>query len=488
LTISNQEPQSFSVSPGRRDVVWRQLVAYSAMVIIGVGAWAILVVAAADTRLVMMPVLAVLWVFGTFALVLYFHDDQTPIFHAGFFAAATALVYIALPAVFLAASGFEWSSTSDRRLVLLRAGPEDVANYVWRGALYLTGFCATYILMVRRLARPPRISPIRVVELDAAVCAVIIVACVLYQAAVEFAFAISISDKDTPFPADGINPNLPLLAAQVTHNVMAVQRIAKLALIVALVALWKRNWAKLALIIFLLSELISTLALFGPRTYFAALLLATLLSFHKMVRPVSVPVLGACAVLFLGLLLAYGDIRSYGGKAFDFSTANEFQTLMGTALHVRDMVQSGLKVPAQVIWSEVLMLIPQQLLPIQKIDPSLWYLIESGFSESGSGYMFGVQSQAEVGWGNPELLLRGVVLAVVLGFLHRQYSRHSASFLPTVCYVWLLTAVYYSYRAATFYWVTFIAFRLLVFVGIFLVLRRLLLRPAVNAGFNDVVT
>ena len=214
------------------------------------------------------------------------------------------------------------------------------------------------------------------------------------------------------------------------------------------------------------------------------LILATLLAFHKMVRPVSIPVLGAWVVVFLGFLLAYGNIRSYAGRAIDFSTANEFQTLMGTALHVRDMVQSGLKVPPQVIWSEVLMLIPQQLLPIQKIDPSIWYLIESGFSETGSGYMFGVQSQAEVGWGNPELLLRGVLLAVVLGFLHRQYSKHSASFLPTVCYVWLLTAIYYSYRAATLYWVTFVAFRLLVFVGIFLVLRRLLVEATGERRFQ----
>ena len=87
--------------------------------------------------------------------------------------------------------------------------------------------------------------------------------------------------------------------------------------------------------------------------------------------------------------------------------------------------------------------------------------------------MFGVQSQAEVGWGNPELFLRGVVLALVLGLLHRQYVKRSGSFLATVSYIWLLTVIYYSYRAATFYWVTFIAFRLLVFVGVFLILRRL---------------
>jgi hypothetical protein len=480
LTVSDQRPQDLSLSPFRGDAVWRKLVAYSAMLITGVTAWAILALAAPDIKLVLMPVSAAVWVFGIFALILYFHDDQTPILHVGFFAAGTALVYIALPPVFFVLSGFEWSQTSDSRLALLRAGPEDVSNYAWRGALYLSAFCATYILMVRSLAKPPRTSPVRVAESDAAVCALIIAACFVYQTAIGFAFGISISDKDAAFPADALNPNLPLLVAQVTHNVMAIQRIAKLALVVALVGLWKNNWAKLALTVFLSSELISTLALFGPRTYFATLLLATLLSFHKMVRAISIPVLGACVVVFLGFLLAYGNIRNYADSPIDFSTSNEFQVLMGTALHVRDMVQSGLKVPLQVTWSELLMLIPQQLLPLQKIDPSIWYLIESGYSESGSGYMFGVQSQAEVGGGNPELFLRGALLAVVLGFLHRQYSKHVADFVPTVCYIWLLTAIYYSYRAATFYWVTFIAFRVLVFVGIFFGLRRLLFGPPVR--------
>jgi hypothetical protein len=424
-------------------------------------------------------VVAGLWVFTSFATVLYFHDSQVPIFHAGFFAAATALVYIALPAFFFALSGFEWSQTSDSRLQLLRAGPKDVSDYAWRGALYLTGFCATYILMVRGLAKPPRTILLPVTGSDAATCVLIIGACFFYQMVISLTFGISISEKDSAFPADGVNPNLPVIVAQITHNIMAIKRIAKLALIVALVGLFKNKWAIFALIIFLITELISTLALFGPRTYFAALVLATLLALHKTVRPVNLPTIGIFAVLFLGLLLSYGNFRSYNDIFIDFSTADEFQVLMGTALHVRDMVESGLKVPPQVIWHELLMLIPQQLLPIEKVDPSIWYLIESGYSETGSGYMFGVQSQAEVGWGNPELLLRGVLLAVVLGFLHRQYSKYSTSFLATVSYIWLLTTIYYSYRAATFYWVTFVAFRLLVFVAIFCALRRLLLMTAV---------
>jgi hypothetical protein len=201
-----------------------------------------------------------------------------------------------------------------------------------------------------------------------------------------------------------------------------------------------------------------------------------------MVRPVSVPVLAAGGILFLSLLLAYGYLRDYSAYASNFSTANEFQVLMGTDLHMREMVANGLKIPPQVQWSELLMLIPQQLLPIEKIDPSIWYLLESRYSETGSGYMFGVQSQAETGWGNPELFVRGILLALVLGFFHRQYVKRPPSFLLTVSYIWLITAIYYSYRAATFYWVTFVAYRLLLFIGMLLAIRHIVSIVRSNQG------
>jgi hypothetical protein len=449
------------------------LLAYIAFVVSSAGSTVALLLAEPDLQLVLAPVLAATWIFAVFSCFLYLHDGQNLVFHVGFFAAGSALIYIALPGVFFALSGFEWSDTSDTRLVLLHTNVDDVAAYVWRGALYLSGFCVTYVLVILNLKKPASAIVIPVTATDVAICASIVAACFFYQTAINLAFGVSLSQADTEFPADGINPNLPLLVAQITHNIMAVQRIAKLALIVALVGLWKNKWARFALVVFLFSELFSTVALFGPRSYFAFLVLATVLSFHRLVRPISVPVAAAVGILFLSLLLAYGYVRDYSNHASDFSTANEFQVLMGTALHVRDMVADGLKVPPQVRWSELLMLIPQQLLPTEKIDPSIWYLLESGYSETGSGYMFGVQSQAEAGWGNPELFLRGVCLALVLGFFYRQYVKRPPSFLLTVCYIWLLTAIYYSYRAATFYWVTFIAFRLLVFVGVFLAIRHI---------------
>lgn len=449
------------------------LLAYIAFVVSSAGSIAALLLAEPDLQQLLVPVLAASWIFAIFASFLYLHDGRNLIFHAGVFAAAAALIYIALPAVFFALSGFEWSETSDARLVLLRTNVDDVADYVWRGALYLSGFCVTYILVIWNLRKPASPIVIPVAATDAAICAFIVAACFLYQTAINLAFGVSLSQSDAEFPADGINPNLPLFIAQITHNIMAVQRIAKLALIVALVGLWKNHWAKLALVVLLLSELFFTVALFGPRTYFAFLVLATVLSFHKTVRPISAPVLAVGGILFLSLLLAYGYLRDYSEYASDFSTANEFQVLMGTDLHIREMVANGLKIPPQVSWSELLMLIPQQLLPFEKIDPSIWYLVESGFNDTGSGYMFGVQSQAETGWGNPELFARGVLLALVLGLFHRQYVKRPPSFLLTVSYIWLITVIYYSYRAATFYWITFVAFRLLVFIALFLGIRHI---------------
>lgn len=77
--------------------------------------------------------------------------------------------------------------------------------------------------------------------------------------------------------------------------------------------------------------------------------------------------------------------------------------------------------------------------------------------------MFGVLSQAVIGGGNTELVVRAATLALVLGLLHRWYVRHGSSFFWTVFYIWLCTIIYYSYRSTTFYWDAFILYRFIPF-------------------------
>lgn len=477
-TLSNSGPERHPpavLSP--KAEAWRhQLLAYSALFLSATGGGAAIFLAGPDAQQVLAPILLAVLTFGAFTVSLFFKDGHSPLFHVGFFCAGTALIYITLPALFYVLSGLEWSDTSDARLVLLRTNEQGVAGYVWRGTLYLFSFCLTYVLGVWTLRRRGATASIPIKGTDIAICGCIVAACFAYQTAIELTFGVSLSQSNADIVADPTTQNLPLLVAQLTHNIIAIKAIAKLALIVALIGMWQNKWAKLALVVLLSSEMFFTLALSGPRTYFAFLVLGVLLSYHKLVRPISIPALAAFGILFLSLLQVYGYLRDYSNKPVDFSTATEFQILMGTALHVRDMIEGGLSVPPQVLWSELLMLIPQQLLPIEKMDPSNWYLVVSGLDETGSGYMFGVQSQAEIGWGNAELVIRGVVLALVLSFIHRQYSKHDTSFLVTVSYVWLLTAIYYSYRAGTFYLLTYVVFRLLVFICVFLVIRHALSR------------
>jgi len=112
------------------------------------------------------------------------------------------------------------------------------------------------------------------------------------------------------------------------------------------------------------------------------------------------------------------------------------------------------------------MLIPGQLLPFRKIDPSLWYLEQLGLQDSQVGFMFGVLSQAILGVDWLELMVRGTVLGCVLGLIHRWYVKRSQRFEVTLLYVFLCVWSYYTVRAATFYFVYPVVYRFLPFLFI----------------------
>ena len=112
-------------------------------------------------------------------------------------------------------------------------------------------------------------------------------------------------------------------------------------------------------------------------------------------------------------------------------------------------------------FAEFVQLIPQQMYPVKKIDPSLWYLEVIGDS-SGSGLMFGVMGQAAVGFGIWELVLRGGLLGFILARIHRWYFlKRSSSFSATLFYVWLCINVYYTFRGSTFSLVTPVVYQLM---------------------------
>jgi hypothetical protein len=127
--------------------------------------------------------------------------------------------------------------------------------------------------------------------------------------------------------------------------------------------------------------------------------------------------------------------------------------------------------------------VPQQLLPLKKIDPSEWYLDVRGFKDQ-TAYVFGVIAQSVIGFGFLELVLRGAVIGILFAWAQRWYARHSSSFLPTLAYLWLCVWSYYTFRASTFYLLSPIIYRLLPAVIFIFFGERLIrhLRRAEDCG------
>jgi hypothetical protein len=114
--------------------------------------------------------------------------------------------------------------------------------------------------------------------------------------------------------------------------------------------------------------------------------------------------------------------------------------------------------------------IPQQLLPFEKIDPALWYLDVLGIREGNIGFMFGVISEAAVGFGAPEMALRGLAVGAIFALIHNWYARNASRFWPTLFYIWLCVWSYYTYRASSFYLLTHV---ITMFVPVYIFVRAM---------------
>lgn len=406
------------------------------------------------------------------ATIEYFcwRDRQLPIVDVGVLCALITLVYVAVPTIFYLKSGLTWTAYSDSRLFQMGATPQEVADVLWMVTAYLAAFCLVYT-MARGHGMPgPKVKMNIPPEYGWALLCILLLA-ISYQFAIERIYGVDLNPSNETALHAG-STQLPLLIGQITHNILGIGRIAKLGLIAF--AISRKSWLIAgAVAAWLLIELYSATILMGSRTYVAILFIAALLSVHRMARTVGPLLAVTIAVVFIAGLLAYGyhrDLNLDQDQIADaWSAANEFQILLANAIHLSWAHDQGIikEVPWALTLSDLIMMIPQQFLPIQKIDPSDWYLRQFGWDGEGFGLMFGVVAQAKLGYGIPEIIARGAILGAVLSFIHRKCVRHSKSLTSFIAYLWLCTSVYYTYRATTFYIATWAVYRLLPFTAIF---------------------
>jgi hypothetical protein len=240
-------------------------------------------------------------------------------------------------------------------------------------------------------------------------------------------------------------------------------------------------------------EVLVTINRMGARTALVMLLMATVLLHHRLIKPLSFARAMVVLAALLGGALVYGFARDLGagiGQAglttisntttSRWATMNEFQALFGIAYDLYARQSAGMlgMVPWQIYATEVLQLIPSQILPFTKADPCLGYPVIDGI---GLGCVIGVLSQAIIGFDWIELVARGLVLGVVFAALHRWYVRRQDGYWATLFYLCMCLWSHYSFRNSTF----FVAYYVLYWFVPFLIGVRLVefvLQNAIRAS------
>jgi hypothetical protein len=440
----------------------------------------------ADQRLLLNPV--VLSAVIVLATVEHFwrRDRRLPIVDVGVLCALITLAYIAAPTFFFIMSGFQWTVLSDPRLVQMNPGPAEVAELLWSVTAYLTTFCLAYAVL-RGPAMPGPDVPIAAETSAGWALFTILALATIYKVGIESYFQINLEPSNKELQANyGVSSQLPLFLAQITHNILGILRITMLG-IVAFVFARKSRTLGFFLVMWLLAEGYWTVANMGSRTYYAFMIMAVVLSYHRIVKSIGpIPAIGVASALLAGLT-GFGYWRDVGSHVTNvadiWSAATEFQVLLANGLHVSWAYAHGLinDVPWQIRLNDLILLIPQQLLPFEKLDMTDWYIRETGVDNHGLGLMFGVVAQSEVGFGIPEIMLRGALLGAVLAFIHRKCVKHATSLTAFIFYLWLCTSIYYTYRASTFYIATWAAYRVIPFVLLFWFFSRIF-RPQTSSG------
>lgn len=423
-------------------------------VLIMLAAIAALQWAGPEARLVLAPAVAIAAVTLLYLSVQIGREGHLPIFEAAtFFVLATA-IYSVVPLLQFVISGMEWGPTSDTRLNHWQPTPREFGTFAWRHVVLLTTFVLVYLPVRGRRLWPLR-TPARPMRTTTTVIIATMVGLTLFFFALNLyrGAGLSVYQGGTGAFARPV----PHVVLQVSNVLLMVRLTLKQCLIVLLLLGWKRRTYRYALIAWIAVELGMTVVTLESRAATVLLVLTCIVGYHRLVRPLRTAwAFAAGTAVLLGFLL-FGVFRDLDADARSrnrevWGAANEFQILYANAydLHMKRSMQMLPELPRQLPFCDLYRLIPSQLLPFYKWDPSEWYLEILGLRGTGQGLMFGIVAQSAVGYGYYELIVRAFLLALFYAAAHRVYRRYSGSFWTTITYLFILTWAYYAFRSTSF--------------------------------------
>lgn len=417
---------------------------------------------------VALPVLVGVVFFAGFFGVRWARSGVLPISELGVFYAFVVLVYLTMPAIGFLAKGMHYGPGSDYRLQVMQPTSQEVASLTWQALLYLVCFVLAYTTI-----RGPATPKYMATELQKKPSAGFLVFTLVSLGLYFFILGMSLTVRTGTLSGEGYSPvsRLPLSLQQVSNHLGGMFIFANIALL----SLLFTNYRRYRVLIFAVAayHTWATLSAMTDRSDLVQYLIVVGLLYHRFVKSLRLRTIMLAAALGMVGILAFGIVRStvpYGEdvelKKNLVTKSNEFESLFGTAYELNMARRNGsLVIPAKLYFADVFALFPQQLVPFKKIRQATWYLEEYHPSvlTSGGGYSFGALSEAAIGFGLPELIIRALLIGCLFGWVYRWYLQASHNFWVTVIYLWLCVECYQCFRSSSFIIFTCFVYRVVPF-------------------------
>lgn len=408
-----------------------------------------------EPSIVLLPILLIwailFFVYSTAAR----RDGRAPADDIGVIFLLVLVLYTTLPPLFWLLQGGEYISIYSGRLPQLQPSTEDTFYLLTTSLGYALGFAVVYLGLRRRIPRPVVPAAIPYID-DSMMAGAIVIIAVNLVLSLFLGFSGAIGTAESYADQYRVIAELPLALAQLIKVGTGFSAVAKLVVLVALLQRWPRhrNW----FFIYILTILFSFEA-GGERTSITTGLLSVLIAWHVLVRRIApsrwFAMFGIGMVGFL-ILGFQRNLASWNALAAldlgDFSLG-EFDGLWANAVDLLHQSEfGGLNLPFSAYLGEFISFIPSQLLPFEKLSYSEWYLstFYYQYKLEGGGLAFGAVSQAVVGGGIFEALIRGGLLGAISVWLIRWYRAQKGSWWRFPLYLYLLVFSYQSVRDTTF--------------------------------------
>jgi hypothetical protein len=448
-----------------------------------------------DQRAIGLPSLIIAAIALSALSVLRRREGVFPLFELGTMTILATTAYVLIPLLGFLLSGLTWTILSDSRLLILDVSPAQMGHFAWWNVGYLLSFAVVYLYKRGRssaqgvgLNEERPLTSLSLVVMTLGVLSYFTLLNVVTGAD----FWHNYEDLEKSSAAIR---NLPHIVGQISGHLFGIYILLKLGLVILLVQHWQQKKWRYVLFLFLGVETFITLIRMGARTELILLLLAAVLAYHRLVKPIRISTVMLLGVVMISGAVAYGFLRNLltakvmvpviMDKSL-FSIQNEFQASYATAADLYMLKVKGLlrEIPIAIYFADFLALFPQQFLPLDKVDPAEWYLKQIGLEGRGVGFTFGVMAQAVIGGGWPELVLRGAILGYLFAAIHRWYVRHAGNFWVTFFYLWMCLFSYYTYRVSSFYLLSKITYQVIT-VMLLIIIGRLLLSTGYKASMVD---